>query len=229
MPRFENPIVLATRPRAFSEAFLTALQGKAGAFRGLIAPAFECASTGAPIPPFDVAIFTSRAGVAMAPGGAGRHAFCVGDATAQAAEARGYRAVSASGSAVDLIPLILDQAPNGRLLHVRGETAAAEAARILTEAGLPASEVIAYRKEPCPPDAAALAALQDEEALILPLFSAETVSILAEWPCSFQRCHAVAISDTVADAAAQLSPAGIAVSDSMTQEGTIRAVARLIA
>ena len=229
MPSYENPTVLATRPKDASLRFLTALEDVAGPFRGIVSPAFENVGIGADIPDFDVAIFTSRAGVAFARQGLGRVAFCVGQATAEAAQVRGYTAVSAEGAAADLVALILRERPSGSLLHIRGETSAGDVTTHLRAGGLACDEVIVYRKAPCSITQEIAAQIATPSKLIIPAFSAETVSILALWPVDFSTADVVAISDTVATAAALLTPENIHQSDASNMQSMVAATARLIA
>lgn len=229
MPRFINPTVLVTRPPDSSHRFIVALEKVAGPFAPLVMPAFEIASTDAAIPDFDVAIFTSRAGVASAPSGDGRQCYCVGYATAGAAKTAGYDPISAQGSASDLIDLILKQRPAGQLLHIRGETSVGNVATTLHSHGLPCAEVIAYRKKPSLPTPQSIALLKESDNLILPVFSAETVSILADWNIDFTNAHIVAISPAVAVAAQALLPASLVTTGHPDLNEMVAQTASLIA
>ena len=229
MPCFINPSVLVTRPKDSSERFVRDLRAVAGPFEPVICPAFEYERLDAPLPDFDVAIFTSRAGVMFAPKGRGRTAYCVGDATANAATQSGYEAVSAQGTVDDLLSLILGDGPVGRLLHVRGETSVGDVMHALASEGLDAGEVIAYRK------ATSLVGLQravqvsSGSNLIFPVFSAETVSILAASGLNFSALNTVAISEGVAAVVSTLSPASLSIAAAPNQAKMIAAVARMIA
>jgi uroporphyrinogen-III synthase len=229
MPRFDNPIVIVTRPKADAQRFIDVLRMISGPFSVIISPAFENETLSAEIPDFDTAIFTSRAGVAQAPRGDGRSAFCVGDATATAAKGAGYAAMSADGSADGLVRLILRQRPDVALLHIRGETSRGDIAKRLNDAGLRCKDVVAYRKAAKAPSQSIRDALAVNKKVILPLFSAETVSILKTWPLEFDGCTVVAISDVVAGASASLLPLNIAVSDAPSVQAMAHATARLIA
>jgi uroporphyrinogen-III synthase len=229
MPRFDNPIVIVTRPKADAQRFIDVLRTISGPFSVIISPAFENETLSAEIPDFDTAIFTSRAGVAQAPRGDGRSAFCVGDATATAAKGAGYAAMSADGSADDLVRLILRQRPDVALLHIRGETSRGGIAKRLNDAGLKCQEVVAYRKAAKGPSQPICDALAVNQMVILPLFSAETVSILETWPLSFEGCTVIAISDVVAGACATLSPLNVVVSPAPNVQAMMQTTARLIA
>ncbi|MDB4213564.1 uroporphyrinogen-III synthase [Octadecabacter sp.] len=229
LPQSETPTVLITRPAAAAERFRAALEKSAGPFRSLILPAFEIVSFGVSIPDFDMAIFTSRAGVAFAPKGRDRVAFCVGDATSEAAMRSGYRAHSAQGSASDLCQVILAQAPLGKLLHIRGEVSLGDVMATLSAGGLHCSEVVAYRKDPARPDREILNTIAEVKNLIIPLFSAETVSIIGSWDIDFGSAMTVSISSAVGHAAVVLNPAEIVVADAPNLPSMVASTARLIA
>ena len=229
MERFENPIVLITRPRLSADRFVAQLRRVAGAFEAVICPAFEFEAIPFDPPQFGAAIFTSREGVAHAPSGGGRTAWCVGDATAQAAAAAGYQPISAQGSAEDLVAMILARRPDDRLLHIRGEIVRADITTQLKNGGLVCDEVVAYRKAIGGPSKLAITALQSGIKGILPLFSAETVSILRDWEEPFQGFVAVAISDDVARLASMLGPCEVIISDRPDMQSMAVACSRLIA
>lgn len=195
----------------------------------IISPAFDLVPTGAQIPPFDVAVFTSRAGVAFAPAGMDRPAFCVGDATAAAAAAAGYLSNSASGAVDDLVEMILQRRPAGNILHLRGENSIGNVIGSLAGADLKASSVVVYRKKK---EQAAPELGQAREAsapMIFPAFSAETVSIIKDWRLDLTRSHVVAISDAVAQAALGLDAASIRVSSRPDETAMLEACAGIIA
>jgi len=226
---FDNPIVLVTRPRQSSEAYIEELRKKAGPFEGLIRPAFEHEPINVQIPQFDEAIFTSKAGVAFAPDGKGRIAWCVGDATSQAAKALGFEARSASGNAADLAALILKQNPKGRLLHIRGEITYGNIRDTISQHGIRCEETIVYRKTICEISTSDLAGRIAGRNIILPLFSAETVSILSSWTPIIGTCHIVALSAAVASKASILKPLNLTTAEDPSLASMVYHTACLIA
>lgn len=228
MPCIDTPIVLLTRPFRDSERFVDSLRAIATPFEAIISPAFEIEPIRVELPSFDTAIFTSRIGVVHAPFGNGCDAFCVGDATATVAKAAGYVPISANGSADDLVALILNQKPSGALLHIRGENSRGDVTNRLKQAGLNCKDAIAYRKTAAEPSQALVAELSKKRKTVLPLFSAETVSILGNWKVSFEGINIVAISGEVGRAATVLDPASIIISDAPNMREMAQAVARLI-
>jgi len=224
-----NPTVLITRPRHDSERFADALRMASGLFEPILAPAFEIETTGAAVPAFDGAIFTSRAGVEAAPQGGGQVAFCVGDATALQARGKGYAAISADGDVEDLLRLILAQGAVGSLVHLRGEKSRGNVSARLRAAGLLCEDVIVYRKAMRSVDDRLAGKLQAASRLIIPAFSAETVSIIARWGVVPEGAVVIAISDAVAQAAVPLRPSEIVVSEHPELASMTQAVAALIA
>ncbi len=226
---FDFPVVLITRPAEASARFEALLQQHTQRFTTVISPAFEIAPTETRAPVFDAAIFTSRAGVACADAGQGRAAWCVGRATAEAAHDKGYAARSADGNAGDLLDMILAQRPAGRLCHIRGENARGSLRERLTAAGLDCVNWVAYRKAPQKPTQVARALDASRQLLILPLFSAETVTILANSSLRLAGATVVAISSEVEQAAKRLNPQNIVLSRKSDQVSMAQAVAGLIA
>jgi uroporphyrinogen-III synthase len=229
VPCFENPTILITRPAADADRFLAMLRAEAGSFEASICPAFGFEEIPLNAPRFDAAVFTSRAGVSFAPAGEGRTAYCVGDSTAQMAQDAGYTCASANGSAEELVALILEQSPAGSLHHIRGEISRGNITERLVAQGINCTAVIAYRKVPHAPRANITEALRGASNLIIPLFSAETVSIIASWGVTLEGHVVVAISAEVAEAAQALTPVETLVSEQPNMRGMAAATARLIA
>jgi len=231
MPRFDNPTVLATRPQAASDRFVEALKAKAGPFKPVISPAFEIVQLASrtDMPMFEVAVFTSREGVAHAPKGSQRRAYCVGSATGRAAEAAGYLAVNAGGDVGDLIEVILADSPKQSLLHIRGEVSTGDVTSTLTAGGVNCSDHVAYHKKPLVPKGDLQEVVRTAPYVIFPIFSGETVSILADWKIDFSTTHVVAISPVVATAARRLEPLSITVSPVPDMQSMVLTTASLIA
>lgn len=180
------PLILLTRPRAASERFAAQLTQAFGAkVTPLVAPLME-------IVPRDIAIdlsgvsgliFTSDAGVtAFADRSVRRDlpAWCVGDRTAQAARDIGLTAHSAHGDAQDLIAMIRQAAPNGRLLHLHGAHTRGEVVETLNKAGLPARGLAIYDQAACPPSTTFRDAIEGALPVIVPLFSPRSAQLFAQ-------------------------------------------------
>ncbi|MDA9208301.1 uroporphyrinogen-III synthase [Octadecabacter sp.] len=229
MKPFENPTVLVTRPAESAEQFVAGLEACAGQFRPLISPAFELEQVAFAPCLFDAAIFTSKAGARFAPEGEGRIAWCVGDGTAEVAAKRGYEPKVGVGSARELATLILRENPAGRHVHFRGENVRVNVMTILENAGMSCMEVVAYRKLINAPMSELSEVSMRVGSLLLPLFSAETVSILKEWPTSFEGSWVVAISKEVAEASMALKPLGVSIAERPNLHEMTQATVRLIA
>jgi len=132
------PFLLLTRPERESRRFLAELAAERA--EPLVSPLLDIVTTG-PLP--DLAgvrglIFTSANGVRAYAALAGpplSPCFVVGEATARAARDVGLVPVVAQGDAESLLALILDHAPEGPLLHLRGTFARGALAERLTAAG----------------------------------------------------------------------------------------------
>lgn len=108
-----------------------------------------------------------------------RLAFCVGDATARAAQALGIQAESAKGDAEALLSLLLERRPAGPLLHACGRETRGDLAARLGAAGLPCTECVVYDQRPRPLSPEAVAALRGPMPVVLPVFSPRTAALLA--------------------------------------------------
>lgn len=164
----------------------------------LISPAFEYESYSPPISDWDEAIFSSARAVEAAGPSEGRRAWCVGDATAVQAQAAGFHAASAGGNVEDLVRMILSSAPAARLMHFRAKVSRGNVRDRLVAEGLQCGEAVVYGKVAQPPSKALLEVTQGERAIILPLFSPETASIVAKWGLSLKRAIVIAMSPAIA-------------------------------
>lgn len=209
--------VLLTRPEAQSRAFAEALIATFGArVRTVVAPLMRVELLSPPLPqgPFEAVIFTSANGVQAA------HrlrpllpdlAWCVGDKTAQAAQAAGFRARSAGGDAEALLAAVRTERPAGRLLHLRGEETRGDVQERLLSAGIETESIVVYRQAAQPLTEAGAAVLAQPGPVIVPLFSPQSarrlVNALTFPPRADLRL--VVISEAVARAAEKLPRAGL--------------------
>lgn len=108
-----------------------------------------------------------------------RQAYCVGDATARAAQALGLQTESAAGNAEALLALLLTRRPEGPLLHVCGAATRGDLAVRLAAAGLPCTECVVYDQRPRPLLPEAVAALHGPVPVVLPVFSPRSGALLA--------------------------------------------------
>ena len=179
-------------------------------------------------------IFTSANGVAQASRlgvPAALPAYCVGERTAAAASVAGFDAIAGPGDAVQLAEMILEQRPVGSLAHIRGRHARGNLAERISKAGLPCHDVVAYDQRALPLTPEAKKTLQEQNPVVVPLFSARTCTIFEQAGPFAAPVHLVAISAatlprvlTVATCTVAATPDGAAMRDATM--GCLRGVAR---
>ena len=172
-----TPTLIVTRPEPGGAAFAQAV-GRPAILSPVMAPVFLQVT----LPPALALILTSPTAVeALRRLGqpTPRLAFCVGDATARAAQAIGLQAESAAGDAEALLALLLTRRPEGPLLHICGTETRGDLAARLTAAGLPCTACVIYDQRPSPLTPAAVAALEGVAPVILPVFSPRSAMLLA--------------------------------------------------
>ncbi len=178
------PTLLLTRPEAQSRDLAGRLRARIPpAVPILVSPVLEIVPV-----PFDVPvapaflILTSAHGAAAAravPGLQGLTAWCVGDRTAEAARAAGLSAVSAGGTAEDLLARLRAARPTGLGLYLHGRHVAADIAGALGEAGIETHTAVAYDQVERPLTAEARACLARSGAVIVPVYSPRSARLLA--------------------------------------------------
>ncbi|MEM1078056.1 MAG: uroporphyrinogen-III synthase [Pseudomonadota bacterium] len=199
--------VLLTRPRAQAEAFAATLPAP---LAPVVTPLLRIEQRDGIRPATrDVTlIFTSANGVASYPVSSDppqQTALCVGARTAELARAAGFDALSAEGTAEDLLALAL-QMP-GPFQHIRGAHARGEIAQRLRAAGKDAQDCIAYDQVPCPLSEAARTALAGP--CLVPLFSPRTASLFAAECPEAPEAQLLAMSTAVARALDGSAYAGV--------------------
>jgi uroporphyrinogen-III synthase len=201
------PTLLLTRPAPQAEAFATLVRAGLGPVRGavqpiVLAPLLRIRHLAADwTPGAEALIFTSAQAIEpflKREEAAGRIAYCVGDQTAQAAGVAGFEARSASGTAEELIAMILAERPAARLLHPRGEHARGAVVRRLAEAGLMAEEVVVYAQEEVAPSEEAKALMASGKPVLAPLFSPRSAALFQRSFPETLTVHALCMSEMVA-------------------------------
>lgn len=171
------PTLIVTRPEPGGAAFAARL-GRPAILSPLMAPEFLPLR----LPEAEALILTSPTAVEALRRLAQplpRLAFCVGDATARAAQALGLQAESAAGDAEALLALLLRRRPAGPLLHPCGRETRGDLAARLAAAGLPCTECVVYDQRPRPLQPEAVAALRGPVPVVLPVFSPRSGALLA--------------------------------------------------
>ncbi|MBU0860557.1 MAG: uroporphyrinogen-III synthase, partial [Alphaproteobacteria bacterium] len=109
-----QPILIITRPDPAGTLFAQDVQRVMRKAVPIInAPALRIVPISYDMPDASHVIFTSARAVAQAPIGTGLTAWCVGGATAAAADAKGYDVRSADGDADALVAMITAHHPAG--------------------------------------------------------------------------------------------------------------------
>ncbi|WP_299728485.1 uroporphyrinogen-III synthase [uncultured Tateyamaria sp.] len=190
-----------TRPRAASKTFLADLPATlmvhlSPIFSPLIR--IEQLSPQLDMGPKDSAVFSSANGVAAAPDGLGRAAYCIGPATTKAALARGWEATQAGQDADSLVAAMQTIRPDNTLLHLAGVHTRGNIAGRLSRAGMTIRHVALYDQ--------VLGTLTDEATqiiasapcVIVPLFSPRTAAQFAKLTPASETVHIIALSPTIA-------------------------------
>ncbi len=224
-----SPTILITRPEPGASRFIAALRDLPGGDLPVIRSPVLAIEPKGDLP--DLAgvrwlIFTSQYGVFRFAELSKRRdipAYAVGDATAQAAQEAGMRAISCAGDARDLLTRIAADGAAGPMLHLRGTHAAADVAAALTAAGTPARDAVLYAQRALPLNDAARACLTGIAPVIAPVFSPRSAAMLLEGAQITAPLVILAISRAAADRV----PAGVAqaciVADRPDAAGMLRA------
>ncbi|WP_092065655.1 uroporphyrinogen-III synthase [Poseidonocella pacifica] len=191
-----GPHLLLTRPEAASRRFARDMVGA----NVLISPLSRIEPVAHAKARAKNLVLTSANAVPAAVAiGADLPVYAVGPQTAEAARAEGLTAISAEGTAADLMRLLLRDRPEG-LLYLRGERISHDICTELRQAGLTAEEAIVYRAVPTPLSEKAQTLLQSSRPVILPVFSKSTAERLRPDLSVAQNLYPVAISATVSEA-----------------------------
>lgn len=199
------PTILLTRPLSQADRFANDCRARIGHTVAIeISPVLEIVLrrvTSAPLP-HTMLIFSSENAVrafGQTYKGTNRTAYCVGDRTARAAETLGFHAISAHGTASDLIALIMAKPPSAPLLYLHGDIIRVDIAKRLSENGYQARAEAVYGQEERPLSHAAQRLLHQRERVLLPIFSPRSAEVLsARVATATAPLHIVALSDNVA-------------------------------
>jgi uroporphyrinogen-III synthase len=170
------PTLLITRPEPEASRMAGRLRARWPGVAMVVSPLMRIAYRGE-LPAMtgrETLIFTSRNGVdgfcRLTPR-RNLRAYAVGEATAEAARARGFEAIAAEGDAASLLALIEGEGARGPFLHPRGEHVAADIAGTLRAQGFDAADVVVYAQEARPLSPGARSVLDGDAPVILPLMS----------------------------------------------------------
>ncbi len=222
--------LLLTRPAPASAAFLDSLSPLGEGIDVVISPLLEIVPTGQ-VPDtsqYAGVIFTSSNGVAHAIDGAGMPAFCIGDATRDAAQARGWEARQMGRTAEDLIDSILSERPNAPLLHIGGVHKRGNVAEHLTRAGIHTDSIDVYDQTAKPLSSVAIEILNGGNPVIVPLFSPRTASQFAKNWSGRAPLHLLGLSKAVLDEVKHLPASTFNIAESPDGDAMRRVVMNLL-
>ncbi len=196
------PVLLLTRPRATSEAFLAGIEGRLGCrVQSVISPVLEIVDHG-PLPDigsYETLIFTSAHAVerlGRAALLAGRLVRTVGDATAATARSYGAEA-EALGSDADSF---LERAGslNPPCLYCRGVHTRGDIAKRLRDRSIECDEAVVYDQREVPLTEEARTLLSSGCRILAPVFSPRSAKLLAGQIPKGATLEVFAISDAAA-------------------------------
>lgn len=227
----DNRALLITRPKGSAERFVAGLDQ--AVLRGVTicaSPLLEIVPTKARVELDGVSgvIFSSAQGVAHAPGGNGRLAYCVGEKTAEQAQAHGWHVALVRQTAQALIDHLIAALPNGPLVHLAGVHRRGDIAEHLQQAGLPVDVITLYEQVLRPLTQEAQKLLAGEAPVVVPLFSPRTAVQFARQADGTRQAHIVAISQSVADAVDGSRFASVYIAAEPTSKQMRRAVEMLL-
>lgn len=226
--------MLITRPEPQAGRFAAALAERFGpAVAPLVAPLMAAewrAPTLPPGGPFAAVVLTSETGAQAA--GPWRQAlparaFCVGEATAAAARARGFAPDLVAADAAALARALRALPDPGPLVWLRGEDAAADLAALLP--GLHLAQAVVYAQRPCPLSAEARALLARPGAVAVPLFSPRSARLfLAAAAAPVATLLPVAISPRTAAMLPEDLRARAGIAETPDAPGMLQALGRVL-
>ena len=229
------PVILLTRPAPEAARFADALRARLVPLRGKAAQIVRApllqAEPGDTLPdmgPVAGLIFTSRSAVRAytALKGPARPCYCVGDATAALARDAGLAAISAAGSAQDLIARIKRDRPAGRWLYLRGADIRVDLVSALSAEGILVDQHVIYRQIALPLPASAQALLRGDGPVILPVFSPRSAKLLRPLVNPMSAHYIVGISDGVAQVFSSWPPNRLSIAAHPDAESMVDAVVR---
>lgn len=199
-----KPVLAMTRPDGPAQDFAAEVLTRVGEKVDVVfSPAYEIVKIDASpeCKTYDHLIFTSRNGVAMAQAHRLRSkqkVWCVGAATAQAANDAGYAVSSANGDALELISLVRREYVSGDILHVAGKHLRVNVTDTLRAADISCETFVAYDQKLLPASAELRSALAGTVPVVLPLFSQRATMVLDKLEVRAQ-LNVVSISENVSN------------------------------
>lgn len=199
----DKPTLLLTRPLASSERFVADLSDTVASKVNVVySPLIEIIATGVnpEIKPKEAVIFTSGHAVELTAAGQGRAAYCVGERTAQLAQAKGWSIETVAQDAAGLIAQFEQMGVQDPVVHLSGRHRRGDVVGQLAKMGVMSRHVTLYDQTLCDLTQDACDSLTGSVKVIVPLFSPRTAAHFADQSENAQNLHIVALSAAVADA-----------------------------
>lgn len=226
--------ILITRPQPGAAILAQALALRLGPDSPMVlSPIMRIEQSCTPLPElsrFPTIVFTSSHAVAPlesalpAEERQRKRAYCVGAATAEAADAAGFETVDGGGDAEHLCARIRADNPAQPLFYARGEHIAADLVKSLNSAGLETHEAVVYRQSAVPLSREAEAILASQAPVVLPLFSPRSAQLIF----SNSHVHAPLLVAAMSENVARAVPRGAAASLVVAPEPTLEAMVEII-
>lgn len=175
-----------------------------------------------------VAIFTSVNGVRYAPPASGRRAYCVGMRTTEKATAVGWKAVCAGQTASELVNYFVQNRPRGPFIHLSGTHVRGDIVQSLCDLGMTARPMPIYDQVLVPLSDAALAVLNKQTKVIVPLFSPRAAAHFAAVCPSNNHVRLVALSDAVAQSAGDIQKFDTMTADFPTTAALVQCIENVV-
>lgn len=225
--------MLLTRPEPQASEFAATCRQRFGDGLAItVSPVLEIVFLPLDLDPaaFDGLVFTSRNGVsAFVSASAFRDstAWCVGDATAQAAQEAGFITRSANGALPDLATLLRAEMRGRQLLVLRGRHVAGDLADMLGSEGPGIAEAVVYDQQPSDLNSAALSLLGHPGPVLLPVFSPRSARLLGKSLLKARAClHIAVMSPAVLEALPERARRHASVASTPDAYGMMQAIAK---
>lgn len=229
-----DPAILITRPQPAAGRFAALLRARLPASMPImISPVMAIQPLPGAVPDLsdaDSLLLTSTNALPALRGRpdlAGQTAYCVGQATARAAQDLGLKAVPCGGTADAMLARLTAEKPPGRLVYLRGEHVSHDLANELDSAGIETHEAIVYRQVAQELSTGATTLLHQSAPVVLPLFSPRSARLFFAGQDPTAPLHVAAISAKVANQVPARHAARLTVTAAPTGEAMLDAVVAL--
>ena len=225
-----QPTILITRPEDSAISFASRVRARLGCgVRVVLSPLMQIEYQGSlpPLAGVRTLIFTSQHGVQAFAALTDQRDFdcyAVGNATADVARQLGLRIKSCQGDGQGLIAQVIADNAAVRCLHIRGEHAAVDIAKLLNQAGIETDTAILYRQIGLALEPQAAELLRGEKPVILPLFSPRSAKLFFQQFQPGAPLMVAAISEQVAQTVRETSVSALRVATRPDADAMLEAI-----